>query len=73
MVIDGISRELIEKADAGLFIEPENREDFADKIRFYLNNPDIAKRQGENGYLHVKNHFDRKVLAKAYLDYIRGI
>lgn len=73
MVIDGISRELIEKADAGLFVEPENPEDFAQKIRFYLNNPDLAKQQGENGYFFVKNHFDREVLAKKYLDYIRGI
>ncbi|GLU50906.1 glycosyltransferase family 4 protein [Dyadobacter frigoris] len=73
MAIDGISRQLIEEADAGLFVEPENPKDFAQKIRFYLNNPDIAKRQGENGYTFVKNHFDREVLAKVYLNYIRGI
>lgn len=73
MAIEGISRELIEKADAGIFVEPENPEDFADKIRFYLNNTDLIKRQGENGYTYVKNHFDREVLAKVYLNYIRDL
>lgn len=73
MVIDGISRQLIEQADAGLFVEPENPEDFANKVRFYLNNPDLIERQGENGYSYVKNHFDREVLAKKYLNYIRDL
>lgn len=73
MAIEGISRELIEKADAGIFVEPENPEDFADKIRFYLNNTDLIKQQGENGYTYVKNHFDREVLAKVYLNYIRDL
>ncbi|MCF0056519.1 glycosyltransferase family 4 protein [Dyadobacter sp. CY356] len=70
MVIDGVSRKLIEEADAGLFVEPENAQDFAHKIRFYLANPALIDRQGENGYSYVKNHFDREVLAKTYLKYI---
>ncbi|WP_159468635.1 glycosyltransferase family 4 protein [Dyadobacter sp. 3J3] len=73
MAIDGISKTLIEEANGGLFVEPENPQDFADKIRFYQQNPDHAKRQGENGYSFVKNHFDREVLATVYLNYIRGI
>jgi len=73
LAIDGISRVLIEKADAGIFVEPENPADFAKKIRFYLNNPEWTIKQGENGYLYAKNHFDREVLAIKYLNYIREI
>jgi glycosyltransferase involved in cell wall biosynthesis len=67
MAIDGVSRELVETANAGIFIEPENPEDFAKKIRIYLDNPNLVKRQGENGYKYAKQYFDRTVLAKQYL------
>ncbi|MFN8344950.1 MAG: glycosyltransferase family 4 protein [Spirosomataceae bacterium] len=67
MVIDGVSRQLVEEAEAGLFCEPENAEDFAEKIRFYLHRPDTAKRHGLNGYHYAKQNFDRQVLANRYL------
>lgn len=70
MAIDGISRKLIEDANAGIFVEPENPNDFADKIRQCLNDPDLLKRQGENGYQHAKTHFDREILAKQYLTFL---
>ncbi|SEJ13441.1 Glycosyltransferase involved in cell wall bisynthesis [Dyadobacter koreensis] len=73
MAIDGVSRELVEGANAGVFVEPENPADFAAKIRFYLDNPLLIKQQGENGYWHAKNHFDRQVLAMRYLNYIREV
>jgi len=73
MAIDGVSRELVEKADAGMFVEPENPEDFAQKIRIYLNNPGLVKKQGENGYRYAKQYFDRSVLAKQYLSKIQRI
>ena len=70
MAIDGISRQLIEEADAGIFIEPENAQDFADKVRYCLNNPDLLVRQGNHGYRYAKLYFDRDVLAQKYLDYL---
>ena len=71
MAIDGISRELIEESDAGMYVEPENAEDFANKIRFYLKNPGLLKKQGENGYFFVKKHFDREKLARKYLEKLK--
>ncbi|MBN1185671.1 MAG: glycosyltransferase family 4 protein [Bacteroidales bacterium] len=71
MVIDGISRELIETADAGIFVEPENPYDFEEKIRYYLANPGELKRQGLNGYKYAREHFDRSVLAKKYVNYLK--
>jgi glycosyltransferase involved in cell wall biosynthesis len=73
MVIDGISRKLVEDAGAGIFVEPENPEDYAGKIRYYLNHPELCKRQGENGYQYVRESFDREALAKVYLDHLTGI
>ena len=68
MAIDGVSRKLVEEAQAGCFVEPENPKDFADKILYYHANPSIAKEQGMNGYNFAKKYFDRKVLATKYID-----
>ncbi|WP_221389761.1 glycosyltransferase family 4 protein [Dyadobacter sp. NIV53] len=70
MAIDGISRLLVEDADAGIFIEPENARDFADKVKYYIDRPHLLTSQGENGYHYAKVHFDRDDLAKKYLNYL---
>jgi glycosyltransferase involved in cell wall biosynthesis len=67
MAIDGVSRELIEKANAGIFVEPENPKDFADKILYYYNHRNDVIQHGENGYQYAKQNFDRTNLAIKYL------
>ena len=73
MAIDGVSKELVEEANAGVFVEPENSEDFSNKIRKYLNNPELVLEQGENGYNFAKNNFDRAILAEKYIKHIEGL
>ena len=71
MAIDGVSRQLVEAANAGLYVEPEDAEDFAQKIRFYIQNPEIVVQHGQNGYDYAKQNFDRNVLANKYLESIK--
>jgi glycosyltransferase involved in cell wall biosynthesis len=71
MAIDGVSRELLEKAGAGTFVEPENPKDFATKIRLYLQDPERINIEGEAGYLYAKENFDRKSLANRYLEHLQ--
>ncbi|AEI47287.1 glycosyltransferase family 4 protein [Runella slithyformis] len=73
MAIDGVSRQLVEEAQAGVYVEPENPSDFANKIRMYLENPDLGKQHGQNGYRYAKENFDRAVLADAYLGYLSRV
>ncbi|MEI6291199.1 MAG: glycosyltransferase family 4 protein [Chloroflexota bacterium] len=67
LVIDGVSRELVEKANCGVFAEPERPDDIAKKIRMYLENPSLIKQHGENGYKYAKTFFDRDVLSSEYI------
>ena len=67
MLIDGISRELVEEANCGLYVEPENINSFVEKILFYKNNQDTVQVHGENGYNYAKLHFDRDKLANDYI------
>lgn len=70
IAIDGVSRALMETAKCGLYAEPENAEELVRQINFLEANPTICNQMGENGYRFAKQHFDRNVLAKQYLDEI---
>jgi len=73
MAIDGVSRELVEEARAGIYVEPENAEEYSKAIREYLNDEARLQREGENGYQYAKNNFDREFLAKEYLKSIEKV
>jgi glycosyltransferase involved in cell wall biosynthesis len=73
MAIDGISRELVNEADCGVYAEPGNAQDLAEKINIYLNDNSIAPKQGINGFEYARKHFDRKVLAEVYIREIENI
>lgn len=70
MLIDGVSRELVENANCGIYVEPENKFDFKDKILLYLNDQERVLREGENGYRYAIENFDRNQLALKYLKLI---
>lgn len=68
LLIDGVSRQLVEEAQCGVFVEPENPEAFASAIETYANIN--VTEMGLNGYNFAKLHFDRDVLAKRYIKYL---
>lgn len=73
MLIDGVSRELVESAKCGIYVEPENPYDFRNKILLYLNDKDRLIQEGLNGYNFAKTYFDRNYLAEKYLNEIKKI
>jgi len=73
LLIDGVSRELVEQADCGIYAEPENPVEVATKIRQCMDNPARLKEQGKNGYRFAKAHFDRTVLAQKYIDHLQSL
>jgi glycosyltransferase involved in cell wall biosynthesis len=73
LIIDGVSRDLVEAANCGVFAEPEQPDDIAKKIRLFLQNPEIMHQQGENGYHYAKAHFDRNVLSSEYMIHLEQL
>lgn len=73
MAIDGVSRELVETAGAGSYVEPENIGEYNCIIRQYLQHPERAVAEGISGYQYAKGNFDRGVLAQKYLMAIKNI
>ena len=60
--VDGESRNIIEKYDAGLFFEPENEEDFIDKVIQIKAKSESG--QFISGCADLANDFDRRKLAQ---------
>jgi glycosyltransferase involved in cell wall biosynthesis len=59
IVIDG---------ESGYLVDVEDEYSMAEKIIYLLDNPDITKRFGENGYRYVSKRFDRDNLIKELVE-----
>lgn len=73
LAIDGVSRELVEKANCGIYVEPENIDDIEAKVRLVLKDKDALIASGNNGYEYAKKHFDRGVLAQQYANHLQTV
>ena len=74
LVIDGISRELVETAKCGIFAEPENPLSIANKSKEMstLEKSDLNQ-MGLNGYNYARENFDRVKLSKKYIQEINTV
>ena len=70
--VEGQAQEIIEKYDAGLCFEPENEQDFIEKLNI-LKNDTSRYKELENGCAKLAVDFDRKVLANKMLEILKCI
>ena len=67
--VDGEAKShFIDKADAGLFFEPENEVDLANKVKFLVENKTEISRLGKNGRVYVNEFFNRNKIAEEFHD-----
>ncbi|MCX6053343.1 MAG: glycosyltransferase family 4 protein [Chloroflexi bacterium] len=64
LMIDGVIREVVEKAGAGIFIQPGDAKELADGARTLKMNPEQAQKMGEMGRKYAEMNFDREKLAE---------
>ena len=67
--VDGEARKIIEKYEAGLYFEPENKSDFLKKLYILKKNKSLYKKLSKN-CKKLAVDFDRKFLAKNMLNII---
>ena len=70
LAIDGVIREVVERAQAGTAVPPGNPQALAETIRMYYADPDLGRLQGLNGRNHVITKFNRPKLAQNLLEII---
>jgi len=68
VAIDGVTRELIEDAKAGVYVEPENPQAFVEAVLKLKENRELCEIYGNNGLDFVRKNFDRHKLANKYMD-----
>jgi glycosyltransferase involved in cell wall biosynthesis len=64
LAIRGVIQEVIEKAGAGIPVQPGDAGTLADAIRHLAHHPDEGRQMGMHGRSYVEQHFDRASLAK---------
>ena len=63
LAIDGVIRLVVEKANAGIFVEPGQPEKMIEVIQYLKNHPREAARMGKNGREYIIENFNRAVIS----------
>lgn len=66
--VDGVSRELVEAKNCGIYANPENPNEFREAILKILENNNLRTSMGENGRSLMEKEFSRQYLSLKYLD-----
>lgn len=71
--VDGEARELVETAQSGIFVEPEDSNALADAVMRLAKDPDARRIYGANGRKFIIENCDKRLHAKTYLDVLREL
>jgi glycosyltransferase involved in cell wall biosynthesis len=71
--VGGEARRLVETAAAGEYVAPEDVDAMVGAIRRLSRDPARLAEMGKRGRAHVLQHFDRRVLARRYIDILADV
>jgi glycosyltransferase involved in cell wall biosynthesis len=70
---EGEARAMLHAADCGIAFEPGNGAELAAAAVRLADDREEARRLGRNGRAYVLEHFDRRRLARDYLEILRRV
>jgi glycosyltransferase involved in cell wall biosynthesis len=65
--VDGQAREIVERAEAGMFVEPENADALVAAIARLRADPGLRETLGNHGRRYIMEHFSRRRTATTYI------
>ncbi len=68
LAIDGVIRQVVESANAGIFVAPGDDVALSEAIKWLANNRVEAQAMGKTARSHVVKHFNRNGQAQAFLE-----
>lgn len=71
--VDGQARHIMEKAGAGIFVEPENAMALVEAVTELYYDEEHRKRLGSNGRHYIVKNLSRKQTAKEYVDVLEKV
>jgi glycosyltransferase involved in cell wall biosynthesis len=66
LAIDGVIREVIEEAQAGVFVPPGDPDSLVEAVKEMASNRERCRKMGMNGRQMIESRFSRKRLAKEF-------
>ncbi len=73
LCIDGVARSLVENAQCGIYVEPENVLEYISAVDILYKDRELCRNMGINGYKFVKSNFSREALATMYEAHLLGL
>lgn len=67
-IVEGEATRLLERANGGISVSPEDPNALADAIRTLSQNPTLCRTLGENARRYVIAHYDRRELARRFAE-----
>jgi putative colanic acid biosynthesis glycosyltransferase WcaI len=71
--VEGEAQRILQKADAGLCVEPENPAELANAVLRLASDPALRELLGTNGRRYILQNFTRRQTASAYLRVLEGL
>jgi glycosyltransferase involved in cell wall biosynthesis len=66
LAVDGEARQLLERANGGIYVQPENPESLVEALRKLSDDPLLRRTLGENGSRYVFANYDRTEIARSF-------
>jgi colanic acid biosynthesis glycosyl transferase WcaI len=73
VAVDGQAREIIEEANAGVFVEPENTSALLKAILDLAQDPECRRHMGTSGRQYILNKFSRERTARDYISVLQTV
>ena len=67
VAVDGQARQIVEEANGGVFVEPENSKALVKAILDLAGNPEQRQRMGASGRQYIVSRFSREQTARDYI------
>ena len=71
--VRGEAREILENSGSARIISPESVHELVDSIKWMADNPQIRNKMGASGRIFVCEYYNRTMLAKKYVNYLKRI
>ncbi len=73
VAVDGQARQIVEEAEAGVFVDPENSAALVDAILVLARNPGRRQQMGVSGRQYILNKLSREKTARDYITVLKGL
>ncbi len=73
VAVDGQARQIVEEAEAGVFVESRKQEALVDAILSLARNPGRRRQMGISGRQYILNKLSREKTARDYITVLKGL